>query len=146
MKNNIDSSISLLSLIHTTTADFLIKELSKMGFDDFASSHGNILFQLSINEKMTMKDLSAKINRDKSTTTVLVRKLIKEGYVEECPSNTDGRSKFISLTQKGQQFQKITCDISAQLLNTFYDGFSEEEKKDFLNYLNRIYNNFTKSS
>ena len=77
---DVNSSISLLSNIHTITADFLIEKLKERGFPDFASSHGNILFQLSVNEKMTMGDLAEKINRDKSTTTVLVRKLESEGF------------------------------------------------------------------
>ena len=142
MERNINSSISLVSHIHGTTADFLTKELAAQGFDDFATSHGNILFQLSLNTQMTMGDLSRKINRDKSTTTVLVRKLMKEGYVEEKPSAEDKRSKLITLTAKGMQYEKVTSNISKQLLDTFYKGFTEEEKLQFLGYLERIHENF----
>lgn len=142
MESNINLSISKVSHIHAITADFLTKELSEQGFDDFASSHGNILFQLSVNPEMTMKELSQKINRDKSTTTVLVRKLMKEGYVEEKPSEEDKRSKIISLTQKGQQYQKITSNISKQLLDTFYKGFTEDEKSQFISFLEKIEKNF----
>lgn len=142
MESNIKTSISQVSHLHAITADFLTKELSAQGFDDFASSHGNILFQLSVNPQMSMKELSQKINRDKSTTTVLVRKLMKEGYVEEKTSDEDKRSKIISLTQKGRQYQEITSNISKQLLETFYRGFSEEEKQQFLSYLERIQKNF----
>lgn len=142
MESNINSSISLVSHIHGITADFLTKELAAQGFDDFATSHGNILFQLSLNTQMTMGELSRKINRDKSTTTVLVRKLMKEGYVEEKPSAEDKRSKLITLTAKGMQYEKVTSNISKQLLDTFYKGFTEEEKLQFLGYLERIHENF----
>ena len=142
MERNINSSISLVSHIHGTTADFLTKELAAQGFDDFATSHGNMLFQLSLNTQMTMGELSRKINRDKSTTTVLVRKLMKEGYVEEKPSAEDKRSKLITLTAKGMQYEKVTSNISKQLLDTFYKGFTEEEKLQFLGYLERIHENF----
>ena len=142
MERNINSSISLVSHIHGTTADFLTKELAAQGFDDFATSHGNILFQLSLNTQMTMGELSRKINRDKSTTTVLVRKLMKEGYVEEKTSAEDKSSKLITLTAKGMQYEKVTSNISKQLLDTFYKGFTEEEKLQFLGYLERIHENF----
>ena len=142
MERNINSSISLVSHIHGTTADFLTKELAAQGFDDFATSHGNILFQLSLNTQMTMGELSRQINRDKSTTTVLVRKLMKEGYVEEKTSAEDKRSKLITLTAKGMQYEKVTSNISKQLLDTFYKGFTEEEKLQFLGYLERIHENF----
>ncbi len=146
MERNINSSISLVSHIHGTTADFLTKELAAQGFDDFATSHGNILFQLSLNTQMTMGELSRKINRDKSTTTVLVRKLMKEGYVEEKPSAEDKRSKLITLTAKGMQYEKVTSNISKQLLDTFYKGFTEEEKLQFLGYLERIHENFNREN
>ena len=65
---NDKSSISLLSNIHSITQDFLMNKLTENGFIDFASSHGNILFQLSINEKMTMKKLRRK--RSPTMTTL----------------------------------------------------------------------------
>ena len=100
---DVNSSISLLSHIHSITADFLTRKLSERGFPEFASSHGNILFQLSVNEKMTMGELAERINRDKSTTTVLVRKLEAEGFLTGSPDPSDKR---------------IIHDVS----NTFYLG------------------------
>lgn len=139
---DVNSSISLLSNIHSITADFLTERLKNKGFPDFASSHGNILFQLSINEKMTMGELSEKINRDKSTTTVLVRKLEKEGFITGDPDPADKRSRIIYLTEKGKQFNKTARELSQELLGTFYKSFSEEEKENFFHTLLRIRDNF----
>lgn len=139
---DVNSSISLLSNIHSITADFLTERLKNKGFPDFASSHGNILFQLSINEKMTMGELSEKINRDKSTTTVLVRKLEKEGFITGDPDPADKRSRIIYLTEKGKQFNKTARELSQELLGTFYKSFSEEEKENFFRTLLRIRDNF----
>lgn len=139
---DVNSAISLLSHIHTITADFLISKLKDKGFQAFASSHGNILFQLKQNGPMKMGDLAKNINRDKSTTTVLVRKLENEGLVSTCPDKSDKRSKTIFLTDKGTQYNEITGEISKDLLETFYKDFSQEDKQQFLNYLQRIENNF----
>lgn len=139
---DVNSSISLLSHIHSITADFAMENLKIRGFQDFASSHGNILFQLTLQEKMTMGQLAEKINRDKSTTTVLVRKLEKEGLLEITPDPMDKRSKSVQLTQKGQEYNETTAEISRELLATFFKGFSEEDKEDFFNYLKRIEGNF----
>lgn len=145
MDKKVDTSISQVSQIHTLTADFLKKRLAQNGFDDFASSHGNILFQLGINEATTMKELSAKINRDKSTTTVLVRKLEKAGLVKVTVDSNDKRNKILSLTPKGAEYNKMTASLSKELLDTFYKGFTEKEKQDFCTYLNKIKNNFINS-
>lgn len=141
---DINSSISLVSHIHAITADFLQEELKAQGFDDFSTSHGNILFQLSVNSQMTMGEIAKKINRDKSTTTVLVRKLKNQGYVDEKQIGSDKRQKMIFLTQKGLQYQKVTSQISKDLLKTFYNGFSDKEKSQFLEFLERIEKNFEK--
>lgn len=139
---DVNSSISLLSNIHSITADFLTERLKEKGFPDFASSHGFILFQLSINEKMNMGDLALKINRDKSTTTVLVRKLEKEGLVKIENAKTDKRSRIVSLTEKGKHFNKTTHEISKELLETFYKDFADKEKETFFQTLLRIKSNF----
>ena len=139
---DVNSSISLLSNIHSITADFLTERLKAKGFPEFASSHGNILFQLSVNEKMTMGDLSEKINRDKSTTTVLVRKLEKEGFITGESDPSDKRSRIIFLTEKGKQFNATARELSQELLSTFYKDFSESEKQQLLESLQKIKKNF----
>ena len=139
---DVNSSISLLSNIHTITADFITEKLKERGFPDFASSHGNILFQLSVNEKMTMGDLAQRINRDKSTTTVLVRKLEKDGFITGEADPADKRSRIIYLTEKGKQFNKTAHELSQELLGTFYKSFTEEEKERFVQSLEKIKRNF----
>ena len=125
MAQEYDTSIAKVSQIHSLTAEFLKKRLAEQGFDDFASSHGYILYQLSVNAEITMKELAAKINRDKSTTTVLVRKLEKAGLVKVQTDSADKRSKLLSLTQKGNEYNQMTKQLSQQLLDTFYKGFSQ---------------------
>ena len=141
----INSSISLLSHIHSQCADFLISRLKERGLPDFASSHGNILFQLCKNGSMTMGDLARAINRDKSTTTVLVRKLEQAGFVQSRADEADRRSRILSLTEKGAAYTEATNEISSELLSTFYRGFSETEKEDFTGFLEKIAENFSEN-
>lgn len=142
MSGNINSSISLVSHIHSLSQDFLRKKLTESGLSDFASSHGNILFQLSTNDAMTMSDLAKNINRDKSTTTVLVRKLEKDGFIKiDCDKN-DKRIKTLRLTDKGNQLKQQLEEISHQLIETFYKNFSTEEKDCFFESLQKIAKNF----
>lgn len=139
---NINSSISLLSNVHSITADFLTEKLSQQGFNAFASSHGNILFQLSLHEKLSMSELAKLINRDKSTTTVLVRKLAHEGFIKVIPDSEDKRSRYVSLTEEGKKYNSTTAKISEELLTTFYKDFTDDEKLKFVEFLTKIKNNF----
>ncbi|MBQ4237590.1 MAG: MarR family transcriptional regulator, partial [Treponema sp.] len=121
-----DSVVSLISHIHTITADFTNRKLSEKG--KFVSSHGFILYLLSIEKQLSKKEIAQKINRDKSTATVLIRRLIDEGLVEETSSPDDNRIKLISLTDKGKKLNDTTSGISKSLLEVCYRGFSDEEK------------------
>ena len=142
MTEETDTSIAKVSQIHSLTADFLKKRLSERGFDDFASSHGYILYQLNINKSTTMKELASKINRDKSTTTVLVRKLEQAGLVKVSVDENDKRNRILSLTPKGAEYNQMTQELSQELLATFYKGFNEQEKEKFCRFLDRIKRNF----
>ncbi|MCQ2592339.1 MAG: MarR family transcriptional regulator [Treponema sp.] len=145
MNKKINSSISKVSHIHSMAADYLSKKLSEKGLPELVSSHGFILFQLSLQEKITMGELSKKINRDKSTTTVLVRKLTETGLVSIEKDISDKRNKFISLTEKGKQYNEITNHISQELIQTFFKDFTADEQQQFFNFLIRIENNFKNS-
>ncbi len=133
---------SLISKIHASSAAFLKTELKNRGLPELVSSHGNILFQLSQHDRMTMSEITAAIHRDKSTTTALIKKLEKEGYVERQTNPEDSRVTWICLTQKGQEYTTATGDISRILNQTCWAGFSEDEKCTAYRLLSRIADNF----
>lgn len=142
MEYTVSQVVSLISHIHTSTQDFTNQKLSQISHTNgLVSSHGFILYLLSKTDSMTMKEISQAINRDKSTTTVLVRKLKEEGLVGEETSTTDSRSKNIFLTAKGKKLNSMTGSISSDLLEVSYKGFSEEEKKILLGLLTRMAEN-----
>lgn len=142
MVMNKNSSISLFANIHAIIDDYLTKKLAEQGFEEFASSHGNILFQLSKQPQISMSELAKLINRDKSTTTVLVRKLETKGYIAVKQDKNDKRSRTVSLTEEGKKYNSITEEISNNLLETFYKDFSYDEIELFVNFLDKIKTNF----
>lgn len=139
MEYSVSSVMALISRIHTNAADFTNKRLSEKG--NFVSSHGHILFLLSKNNSMSMRDISSAINRNKSTTTVLIRKLKEEGLIKEENSKEDGRSKYISLTEKGKEYNELTSGISGDLISVCYKDFSEQEKEKLLELLIKLNQN-----
>ncbi|MBQ0052421.1 MAG: MarR family transcriptional regulator [Treponema sp.] len=140
MDYSVSSILSLVSRVHSLAADFLQKKLSDKGLPELTSSHGFILFCLAKNQ-MTMGELSSKINRDKSTTTFLVRKLESLGFVQIRKSDEDSRKKILSLTEKGSEYNAITEEISTQLLEGAYKNFEEAEKQKLLELLVKMSEN-----
>ena len=142
MEYNISQITSLISKIHSETSSYLKEEFKSMGMPEMVSSHGNILYQLSVHKKLTMKELANRIHRDKSTTTVLVRKLELAEYIKRETSKDDNRVFYITLTEKGEEYTKNTSRISERLITKCYEGFSENDKNTVLELLTRISQNF----
>ncbi len=134
---------SLIAQIHTSSSNFLKTRLSQEGLPELVSSHGFILYTLSMNESLTMTDLAKSINKDKSTTTALIKKLEKAGLVERLSSDKDRRVIFIRLSAQGAKFTKAMSSISKELTETCYKGFTDEEKMLVFTLLSRIGNNFS---
>jgi DNA-binding MarR family transcriptional regulator len=135
--------ITLISRIRRRTNELVIIKLKENGLKNFSPSHGDIIFSLLENEKLTMKEISNKIDRKKNTVTVLIEKLINLGYVEKRVCLTDKRACFISLTEKGIQLKNIFVDISDELLKKTYSGLSINDKENGIKFLKTIYENIS---
>lgn len=133
-----NSILSLISHIHSQSQNFLQKKLSALGLTKLATSHGNILFCLSHTKSLSLSELSQKINRDKSTTTALVKKLEQSGLVEQKKDPHDSRKKQIQLTQKGSQYNEKTNDLSNELMQNSWKNFTVQEKTQLVSLLNKL--------
>lgn len=132
----------MISKVRENANKFITDEMDKWGVKGLAPSHGDILSALLKHERLTMKELADKIGRDKSTVTVLVDKLIKQGYVEKTRDIEDNRVVFVSLTEKGRELKPMFDAISKDLISTVYKGISENEKEELIETLTKIKNNF----
>lgn len=134
--------ISLISKVRDSANNFITTEMNNWGIKGLAPSHGDILFALLNNEKLTMKELAEKIDKDKSTVTVLVNKLIDKGYVVKTRDVADSRVISVTLTEKGKGLKPMFDSISQDLLSVVYRDISENERDELLKTLIKIKNNF----
>lgn len=135
-------AISLISKIREKVNRFIVAEMVKYGIDGIGTSHGDIIYQLFKKPRLTMADISKGINKDKSTVTALVDKLVRLGYVTKERDREDTRVVYVALTHKGSELKPIFESISKEMLDVFYLNISEKEKEDLLNVLKKIYSNF----
>ena len=138
MKKNTSSKISHLRYLTNHLSD---EELEKRGISDLHTSYGSIMYALLKNNSMTMKELAAEIDRDKSTLTALSKKLIKNGYVEIVSNEEDKRSKLISLTEKGKDIQRQFDEVSMILNIKLWSNISDKEAETFDSVLDKLIRN-----
>ncbi len=115
--------------------------LKEAGIDDVESSYGGIIFYLLKHEMLTMQQLAKHINRDKSTVTVLVRKLEQKGYVNTKSCENDKRVKYIMLTEKARGLERTFKEISKKVNELIWEGVSEEVAEQFITVLLKISQN-----
>ena len=122
-------ALSLISRIHEAGNSFIISKLKEIGQGELSPSHGDILAALYTKDKVTMKEISKRINRTKATVSVLVDKLEKSELARREKSNEDSRNTFIVLTEKGKALEKDFKRISQELNRKLYNNLSEGEAK-----------------
>jgi DNA-binding MarR family transcriptional regulator len=137
-----DIPVTLISQIREKTDRFLISEMKRHDMAGLAPSHGDILWTLFKNEAISMKELAELIDRDKSTVTALVNKLIFLGYVWKQPDSADSRLSLISLTSQGRELKDDLIEISQKLIAKFYKTLSEDERGSLIGLLTKINDNW----
>jgi len=122
---------------------FIENQLVQKGIKDLVPSYGNILTVLyDQNKALTLKEIGHLLGKEKSTITALVNKLEKLGYVEKLKSHEDRRNTYVCLTDQGRSIEGVFNEISKEVQNTAYKGFTEEEKKDLLRLMKKLNQNF----
>ena len=134
--------IATISLIRDRANRLILEQLRFHGIHDVVPAYGAIFVALFKNKEITMGQLAAAIDRDKSTITSLVNKLEGLSYLEKRKDDSDGRVTLIRLTKKGQSLEPVFKEISTHLIGKVYEGFTDLEQGVLIALLDRIKNNF----
>lgn len=101
---------------------------------DHTRGQGRILAFLRLRDGISTKDLSYLLGMAVSSLNEMLLKLEKGGYITREPSEEDKRIMLVKLTEKGKtEEQSDTPDMG-----NIFAGLSEEEQKNFGDYLDRI--------
>ena len=119
------------------------KLLSKEPDAQYRSEQGKILTILWKQELgcATATDIALATGLANNTLTTMVKKLEEQGLVTIQPCTQDKRKKYISLTDLGWAQKEIGDRVSRELGEIFYQGFSDQEIRDFEEYQKRIISN-----
>jgi DNA-binding MarR family transcriptional regulator len=139
----LDNAASQISKTKELINQYIVTALRKHGVVGIVTSHGEIILSLMRRDCLTMSELAAKIHKDPSTVTTLVKKLITFGYVTLTKCDNDKRSVRASLTDKGKALESAFMQISDELRIQMYRDISEDEKQVFKHVLNKIKQNLS---
>ena len=124
------------------------KLLKKQPSAQFRSEQAKILSSLwdYENECMTFTDLSQKTGLANNTLTNMIKILEEQGLVSLEACKIDKRKRYVSLTELGKAQKVVGDEVSCELGEQFYKGFSSKEVAQFEAYLERIISNLKDSN
>ena len=136
-----DHVIFLIGRIQYKANKFLTDQMRAYRIKNLAPSHGEILGSLMARGPLPMTEIARIIDKDKSTVTALVDKLVRLGYVEKKKNEADNRVNLISLTRKGEVLKPKFALIARKLRATAYKDVPDEEREQLIGLLTKISEN-----
>lgn len=106
-------------------------------------AQGKVLWYLHRHEeeKVTLRDLERFFDCSHATVSGLIARLEEKGYVSLERDERDRRAKVVSLTDKERESFRDMQNRHTELEEILLAGFSEEEREQFLGYLDRVHKN-----
>lgn len=112
---------------------------------EISGGQGRILFVLWKKDHLTISEISEQTSLAKNTVSVVVDGMVRKGIVERETNPSNRRQTIISLTDYAQSMREQYEVVSRQMNQLFYQGFSEQEQKEFESFLARILKTLTKN-
>ncbi|MGK0288955.1 MAG: DNA-binding MarR family transcriptional regulator [bacterium] len=135
-------AVFLASRLRDKSHKFIVQEFQKRGIEGLVPSHGAIILALYPDIALSMGELSKRIDKDKSTLTTLVNKLLKLGYVDKVQDQKDHRISLIRLTDQSLSLKDDFREISEELSKKMYQDIPEWEQYAVINILKKMTKNF----
>jgi DNA-binding MarR family transcriptional regulator len=134
---------SYTSRLRTKINEFLRDELKGCGYGELVPSYGAVLSVVYRNGgKVQIKTIYDDLQKQKTTITESINRLVELGYLKKSTCPTDGRCTYVTTTEKADDFYRYFNRISNALKDKIYAGFTPEEQEEFADLLERAVANF----
>ncbi len=104
-------------------------------------THGQFFMLVAVMEdggRLLPSELSDKTSQDRATTTGLLDRLEKDGWIERRPDKNDRRSLRIFLTPYADSHREAILKLFEETNQKFLNRFTLEEWSQMQNFLNRL--------
>ena len=112
--------------------------LAQRNIDAFNGSQGRILYVLWQQDGVPISELSRETGLAMTTLTSMLDRMEASGLVRRDRGDTDRRKILIYLTESAKALQDNYNEVTQEISDIYYKGFTEEEIRQFEIYLRRI--------
>lgn len=120
------------------------KLLAAHNISEFNGAQGRILFVLWEKDGISISELARKTGLAKTTLTSMLDRMENRELIERVYSPSDRRTVKIQLTEKALGLREHYEQVSDEMNQIFYKGFSDEEIRSLETGLRKVLENLTK--
>lgn len=130
-----------MSQIKQVSGRIFEKMLVNAGIDEFNGAQGRILYVLWQKDNIPIVELSKKTGLAKTTLTSMLDRMEAANLVVRTYDAKDRRQIKIVLTEYSKSLSDKYEEVSEEMVDVYYAGFTQEEIALFENTLRRVLNN-----
>ena len=112
--------------------------LAEKNIDAFNGAQGRILYVLWQEDGVPIKTISERCGLAITSLTTMLERMEKSGLIIRQQDSGDKRKTLIFLTDKAKALKEDYDAVSDRMSTIFYQGFTEEEIRNFEEHLERI--------
>ena len=112
--------------------------LAQRNIDAFNGSQGRILYVLWQQDGIPISELSRETGLAMTTLTSMLDRMEASGLVRRDRGDADRRKILIYLTESAKTLKNDYDEVTQEISDIYYKGFTEEEIQQFEIYLRRI--------
>ena len=114
------------------------KILTAQGIEAFNGAQGRILYVLWQEDGVPIKTIAERCGLAITSLTTMLERMEKSGLIIRQQDSGDKRKTLIFLTDKAKALKEDYDAVSDRMCAIFYQGFTEEEIRNFEEHLERI--------
>ncbi|STO31259.1 transcriptional regulator SlyA [Fusobacterium necrogenes] len=134
--------LSYISRAHHMGGAYVEILLKKKGIKNLGHSHIRIIIILSVYKRVSMKEISEMISKDKSTVTTLVKKLEKLKYVKKSVCRKDRRITFLELEERAEEIIETVFQVAGLFQRKVESILTKEEIDNLFFIMEKLVKNF----
>ena len=115
--------------------------LAQKNIDAFNGAQGRILYVLWHEDGIPISELSRETGLAMTTLTSMLDRMETSGLVRRDRGDTDRRKILIFLTERAKALKDDYDEVTKEIGDIYYKGFSEQEIRQFEAYLRRVLEN-----
>lgn len=115
--------------------------LAEKKIDAFNGAQGNLLYILWQEDGIPIREISRRSGLAVTSLTSMLDRMESAGLIYRDRGDKDRRKILIFLTENARLLEKDYNDVTQEIENIYYKGFTEEEIDQFEQYLQRILRN-----